>query len=89
MNQKEIWIACGGTGGHFMPGVVLGRSLEQRGYVVRYWGEGKAIEENLAQAQKVTLQRPNPGSRWQRLKQLEICVWLICRRPTNQAKMLR
>lgn len=70
MSQKEIWIACGGTGGHFMPGVVLGKSLEQRGFVVRYWGEGKAIEENLAQAQNVSLNRPESGSRWKRLKQL-------------------
>jgi UDP-N-acetylglucosamine--N-acetylmuramyl-(pentapeptide) pyrophosphoryl-undecaprenol N-acetylglucosamine transferase len=70
MSQKEIWIACGGTVGHFMPVVVLGKSLEQRGFMVRYWGEGKAIEKNLCDAQKVSLNRPNSGSRWKRLKQL-------------------
>lgn len=81
MSQKEIWIACGGTGGHFMPGVVLGKSLEQRGYVVRYWGEGKAIEENLAAAQKVSLKRPQPGSRWKRLKQL----WSLLSRQAKES----
>jgi len=70
MDQKEVWIACGGTGGHFMPGVVLGKSLAAKGYLVNYWGEGKAIEENLAQAQQVTLLRPKQGSRWKRLRQL-------------------
>jgi UDP-N-acetylglucosamine--N-acetylmuramyl-(pentapeptide) pyrophosphoryl-undecaprenol N-acetylglucosamine transferase len=68
--QREIWIACGGTGGHFMPGIVLGRTLERQGYVVKYWGEGKKVEESLCQAQNITMSRPAPGSRWRRLKEL-------------------
>lgn len=70
MDTKVIWIACGGTGGHFMPGVVVGKNLMAQGHKVVFWGEGKAIEENLMQAQNVTLQRPKAGSRWQRLKEL-------------------
>jgi UDP-N-acetylglucosamine:LPS N-acetylglucosamine transferase len=84
MDQKEVWIACGGTGGHFMPGVVLGKSLLSKGYQVKYWGEGKAIEENLAQAQQVTLHRPKQGSRWQRLRQL----WSMLNRAASENKPL-
>lgn len=70
MQEKEIWIACGGTGGHFMPGVVVGKSLMKRGVKVVFWGEGKVIEENLMEAQQVEMQRPTPGSRWKRLKEM-------------------
>ena len=69
--QREIWIACGGTGGHFMPGVVLGRALEAKGHVVRYWGEGKKIEEDLCAAQKIQLLRPPLGSRGKRWLKLQ------------------
>ena len=70
MQKKVIWIACGGTGGHFIPGVVVGKSLMAQGHQVVFWGEGKKIEENLMKAQEVELERPESGTRWQRLKAL-------------------
>lgn len=34
--QKRFIIASGGTGGHFYPGLALGKALKQRGCVVRF-----------------------------------------------------
>ncbi|MBD3271951.1 MAG: UDP-N-acetylglucosamine--N-acetylmuramyl-(pentapeptide) pyrophosphoryl-undecaprenol N-acetylglucosamine transferase, partial [Elusimicrobia bacterium] len=36
MNQKLIFIAAGGTGGHVMPGIALARELKARGHTVRF-----------------------------------------------------
>ena len=55
MTSPTIWIACGGTGGHFLPGVVMGRALQKEGYSIRYFGEGKAIEEDLCRAQGIEM----------------------------------
>lgn len=44
-----------------MPGVVMGKALAQRGDQVRYFGEGKAIEDDLSKAQSVDLIRPSVG----------------------------
>jgi UDP-N-acetylglucosamine--N-acetylmuramyl-(pentapeptide) pyrophosphoryl-undecaprenol N-acetylglucosamine transferase len=38
---------------------------------VHYWGEGKAIEENLCREQGVQMVRPLPGNRWKRWLQLQ------------------
>ncbi len=61
-----------------MPGLVTGRALEARGFSVRYFGEGKPIEEDLMRAQGVELIRPGEGGRlrrfcglWRRLLQEE------------------
>ena len=71
MTLPTIWIACGGTGGHFLPGVVVGRSLEGQGFTVLYFGEGKAIEEDLCKAQNIDMIRPpksHLGSRFKKLR---------------------
>jgi UDP-N-acetylglucosamine--N-acetylmuramyl-(pentapeptide) pyrophosphoryl-undecaprenol N-acetylglucosamine transferase len=67
----SIWIACGGTGGHFMPGMVVGRALEAKGYEVTYWGEGKRIEVSLCEEQKIDMMRPSAGSRAKRWYSLQ------------------
>ena len=59
--SKDIWIACGGSGGHFMPGLVCGRQLTEKGFEVKYWGEGKKIEVSLCQSHQVKMHRPIGG----------------------------
>lgn len=35
MKTNIVYISCGGTGGHFFPGLSLGRELQKQGYEVR------------------------------------------------------
>lgn len=80
---QGIWIACGGTGGHFLPGVVMGKKIESMGMRVSYFGEGKAIEEHLQIAQKVKLFRPlKNGGRLKRGLEL----WKILKRQFKSQK---
>lgn len=55
------WVACGGTGGHFLPGVVVGRELEKRGHRVLYFGEGKPAEKYLQEQFNLKLIAPPEG----------------------------
>ncbi|MBF0243699.1 MAG: UDP-N-acetylglucosamine--N-acetylmuramyl-(pentapeptide) pyrophosphoryl-undecaprenol N-acetylglucosamine transferase [Planctomycetes bacterium] len=76
ITKGHFWLACGGTGGHFMPGVVVGRALQAGGCNCLHWGEGKAIEESLCLAQGVPLIRPaSGGRRWLRLLWLWREMW--------------
>lgn len=70
-SPQEAWIACGGTGGHFLPGVVMGRALRAEGFAVHYFGEGKTIEKHLSHDHGVELQRPAEGSRFERFFKLK------------------
>ncbi|MEI7902211.1 MAG: UDP-N-acetylglucosamine--N-acetylmuramyl-(pentapeptide) pyrophosphoryl-undecaprenol N-acetylglucosamine transferase [bacterium] len=38
-------VACGGTGGHVFPGLVVARELKQRGHTVEVWFSGRDIEK--------------------------------------------
>lgn len=40
----KIAVACGGTGGHILPGVVTAKELERRGHDVRLWLSGRDVE---------------------------------------------
>lgn len=84
--KKKVWIACGGTGGHFIPGVVVGKRLREQGVDVVYFGEGKKIEEQLIRAQNIEMLRPaDAGGRWQRGKNL----WKLMRaQPAPDACLL-
>lgn len=74
--SRVIWIACGGTGGHFMPGIVVGRALEKEGFSVCYFGEGKKIEQELCDMQGILMKRPSAGgSRWRRF----FALWMLLR----------
>ncbi len=42
--SMNIVVACGGTGGHVIPGVVMAQRLRRRGHVVSLWIAGKAVE---------------------------------------------
>jgi len=44
----RIDIACGGTGGHVMPGVATARVLEERGHKVVLWLAGRDVERAAA-----------------------------------------
>lgn len=70
-SPQEAWIACGGTGGHFLPGVVMGRALRAEGFSVQYFGEGKSIEQHLSQDHNIDLKRPTSGSRFARFLKLK------------------
>lgn len=86
--ERNIWLACGGTGGHFVPGKVIGQQLQSLGLNPIYWGEGKAIEKVLSESHNIHLQRPPTGSgRMKRLLQLWKMMglekknksqWLVC-----------
>ncbi|MDG2215100.1 MAG: UDP-N-acetylglucosamine--N-acetylmuramyl-(pentapeptide) pyrophosphoryl-undecaprenol N-acetylglucosamine transferase [Verrucomicrobiota bacterium] len=43
-----VSIACGGTGGHFFPGVAVARELQRQGARVSLWVSSKAIDQKAA-----------------------------------------
>jgi UDP-N-acetylglucosamine--N-acetylmuramyl-(pentapeptide) pyrophosphoryl-undecaprenol N-acetylglucosamine transferase len=46
--MARIVIACGGTGGHVIPGLATGRVLRQRGHAVSVWLSGRGVEGDAA-----------------------------------------
>jgi UDP-N-acetylglucosamine--N-acetylmuramyl-(pentapeptide) pyrophosphoryl-undecaprenol N-acetylglucosamine transferase len=46
----KIDIACGGTGGHLLPGLVTGNELRRRGHDVTLWLTGRDIEREMTGA---------------------------------------
>ncbi len=44
MESRSFVVACGGTGGHVFPGLVVARELRRRGHKVVVWLSGRAIE---------------------------------------------
>ena len=45
----KVEIACGGTGGHILPGVATAMVLEAMGHEVRLWIVGKNVESDASQ----------------------------------------
>ncbi len=43
-NKRKIIVACGGTGGHVFPGLVVAHELKNRGHSVEVWFSGRTIE---------------------------------------------
>ena len=43
-----VSIACGGTGGHFFPGVAVARELQRQGARVSLWVSSKSIDQKAA-----------------------------------------
>lgn len=59
---RRIAVACGGTGGHVMPGLATAQALQQRGHEVVLWLTGKEIEnESIAGWTGETVRVPARG----------------------------
>jgi len=52
----------------------MGRALIAKGYAVRYFGEGKAVEEDLCRAQQIEMIRPPKSHSGSRLKKF---LWVF------------
>lgn len=46
MKPRSFVVACGGTGGHVFPGLVVARELSRRGHAVDVWFSGRDIESS-------------------------------------------
>jgi UDP-N-acetylglucosamine--N-acetylmuramyl-(pentapeptide) pyrophosphoryl-undecaprenol N-acetylglucosamine transferase len=46
---RKIAVSCGGTGGHFFPGLATADELKRRGHAVTLWLAGKNIEKKLTE----------------------------------------
>lgn len=47
MGRGRIALVAAGTGGHILPGIRIGRALEERGWEISYISGGRAIEERI------------------------------------------
>ncbi|MSU40571.1 MAG: UDP-N-acetylglucosamine--N-acetylmuramyl-(pentapeptide) pyrophosphoryl-undecaprenol N-acetylglucosamine transferase [Pedosphaera sp.] len=61
----QVYIACGGTGGHFFPGVAVARELQREGAVVTLLISGKRIDQQTANSQRDFPTRELPAVSWQ------------------------
>lgn len=52
MTQRtlNVAIACGGTGGHLLPGLLVGRECLRRGHKVDLWLSGRSVEREALRA---------------------------------------
>ncbi len=61
---KRVCLVSGGTGGHLMPAVVLGRALQRAGHEALLVTEGRAVEHELLQRDGSSLRGMDlPGGR--------------------------
>ncbi len=53
--SETLLIMAGGTGGHIMPGLAIARTMQSRGWIVRWLGTRHGMENKLVPAQGITL----------------------------------
>ena len=49
LGKPLVSIACGGTGGHFFPGVAVARELQNQGARICLWISSKKVDQQVAQ----------------------------------------
>ena len=75
MKQEKVYISCGGTGGHFFPGLSIGCELKKRNVQVRLLLSGVNSRTQAQQAERcgiaaaVLPKMPSPGKNPFRLLQ--------------------
>ena len=72
----KVSIACGGTGGHIIPGMAVAEVMQDRGHTVHLWLSGKAIEQTALSAWTgTTTTAPFQGFQALRSRQAPRVLW--------------
>ena len=91
-NRSKVAIACGGTGGHFFPGVAVAEALRCQGHQVMLLASRKGIDQKAAEAVPDATVRFLPAVgltsgrslafAWGLFKSLALClIWFIRWKP--------
>jgi len=73
-SKLKIGVACGGTGGHVLPGLATATLLKERGHDVALWLAGRDIENNIIKkwdGVKILI----PGSGFRRFLSLDFLLF--------------
>lgn len=78
MENKNILIMAGGTGGHIFPALAVAQALQQRGHNIIWLGSQNSMEERLVPQHNITLETvAMKGLRGNGLKRMLEMPWML------------